>query len=399
MEYAVPTVPVIGETFQTFYDPNGYHTGLLKPFGKQRLLSYLDEKRAPGVTLSLPDGERRLVQGRELLAVELAHSMLIAHGNFEQAEWLGLSDSRLIEATQIAEFGAKSVVRGVVMATDLLLQRNASLRARSNQRDPMHLLTANGVLSAVSHRGEKRLSGQDYFYHTVASAAIGGIAARKSGLVFTPASTLTLRRLQSDLLGHDGWENSMDSKGPNRGRSFLASPRVVPSPLVHYRLRRALGLSVSDSFEDASTIFLITKTVGPERQGRMDYERYKRRMYGHPMAEVAKECDIHDNLRIDPKRVEPIDADHAKTRKKTLQLKSAQNNYRSSFKDLERDVAKNANDETLRQIAQFVRRVGPDDLNYLWGSMRVLAQLSNPELLSSWDDAQRSIPAEQRVWV
>lgn len=390
-------VPVIGESFKSFYDPNGYHTGPLKPFGKQRLLGYLDEKRASGAMLATPDGSA-LIRGRDLVAVELAHSMLIADDNFEQAEWLGLSESRLIEAVQIADFGAAAVVKGVRIATDLLMDRNPSLRARSEERDPWRLLTTNGVLSAVSHRGEKRLSGQDYFYHTIASAAIAGIAARKSGVKFTMDRNLVQRRLQANLEGHDGWENSMESKGENRGASFLASPRVVPSPLVHYNLRRSLGLSVADSFEDASTIFMITKTVGPEKRGRMDYDKYRRRMHGHPMTEVSKMCDIHDNLKIDPKRVEPVDADHAEIRKKTLRLKSTQNNYHLTFKDIEKDVAKNAEDETLRLIAQHVRRVSPDDLNYLWGSMRVLAQLSNPELLESWDDGQASLPAHERVW-
>lgn len=391
------TVPVIGESFKSFYDPNGYYTGSLKPFGKQRLLNYLDEKRAPGVRLVTPYGPT-LVSGRDLVAVELAHAMLIADDNFEQAEWLGLSDSRLSEAVQIADFGASAVVRGVRAATDLLHERNSLIRELSDERDPLHLLSINGMLSAVSHKCEIRLSGVDYFYHTVASAAIAGIAARKEGENFTKAQERMLRRTQGNLLGHDGWENAFVSKGESRGRSFLASPRVVPSPLVHYRLRMTSGLSVVESFEDASTIFLITKTVGPEKEGRMKYDRYGRRLHGHPMAEVCKMCDIRDNLDIDPKHVEPIDADHAATRKKILRLKNSQNNYRSTFKDLQRDVAKNAEDEMLRRIGRNVRFVTPADLDYLRGSTRILATLNNVELLGAWGDAQASLPPHKRVW-
>ena len=389
------TVPVISESYKTFYDPNAHFMGPLTLFGTQRLTRNLLQKREKPVEVLSSNGPLPLT-GSDLVAAELAHTMLIAEGDFTQANWLGLSENRLVEAVKTAEFGAQSVVRGVKSAVEVLLDENAELARLSEERDPLHLLAAGAVLAAVSHKGQKRKSGLDYVTHTIATAGIAGIAARKEGEDFSDHERHVLRLLQYGLLNHDGFEDSMESKGANRGRSFLASERIVPSPLVHYTLLQSLGVSPEESFAGARNVYMLSKPVGPERKGRMKYSKYVDRFFEFIDADVMKMCDVHDNLEIDPKRVQPINMWHRFTRNRVLRIKNQQNNYSKVFNTLEAHVAESDADPMLKRIARNIRFVKPEDLDE-WRqptvTMRILNQLDNKKLLSAWDEGQRRLAA------
>lgn len=395
MDYSVRGAPVIGERSLDFYDPNGHYTGPLKPFGTQRISKYLIKNRTDPVELPTQQGLEP-VHGKQLIAVEMAHAMLIADGDFTQAWWLGLSENRLIEATQTANFGARQIVRAIIAAKDVLFEQNPELYELSEERDSYHLLTAGAILAAVSHRGQYRLSGLPYLTHTIACAGIAGIAARFEGDVFDDRETLILRRGQYKLLNHDGWENGIPSKGPNRARSFLSTSHVVATPLVHYMLLQELGLSAAESLEDARDIYMLTKSVGPERTGRMRYARYEERLSLHPTAAALKLVDIHDNLTIDPKRVEPIDIGHKVARSMGLTIKNQQNNYAKVFTNLESLVLESNVDPMILRIARNVRNVKHEDLDLLRQpahSIRILNQFDNNKLLNAYDQGQLRLAA------
>lgn len=390
MDYSVRGAPVIGERSLDFYDPNGHYTGPLKPFGTQGLSKYLIKNRTDPVELPTQQGLEP-VNGEQLIAVEMAHAMLIADGDFTQAWWLALSENRLVEATRTANFGASQIVRGIIAAKDVLFEQNPELYELSEERDPFHLLTAGAILAAVSHRGQYRSSGLPYLTHTIACAGIAGIAARIEGEIFDDSETLILRRGQYKLLNHDGWENSMPSKGANRGKSFLDTNHVVASPLVHYMLLQELGLSAAESLDDARDIYMLTKSVGPEHSGRMRYDKYEKRLSLHPTAAALKLVDIHDNLTIDPKRVVPIDIGHKVARSMGLTIKNQQNNYAKVFTHLESLVMASNVDPMILRIARNIRNVKHEDLDLLRQpahSIRILNQFDNNKLLNAYDQGQ-----------
>lgn len=400
MEHALQATPVIGETFQSLYDPNGHLSGPFMLLGRRSLMQHLLKKRVARIALPGPDG-LEMLGGRELMAAELAHSMLIADGNYTQAEQLSLSENRLLEAVQIAHFGAQKIVVGVHAAAQLLLENNPELAELTAERDPRQHLVHGVVLAAAAHRGEVRASGWPYVYHPIDCATISGIAARKEGDVFTDDERYVLRLKQFVDLLHDTWENSMESKGKERGSSFLTprEGRVVASPLVQYLLLQSLDVSDAHSFIAARSNFMLTKTVGPEKSGRMDYGPYAKRLYrgewlpGHvlhldtPMAVATKLVDLHHNGKIDPKRVEAIDANHAKERKQRMMIKNQQNNYGKVFRVGERRIAQSDADPMVQRIARNVRHVTPKDLDDVLGSARILDLLRDCELILDAVDA------------
>lgn len=382
--------PVIGETFQSFYDPNSHFSGPFTLFGQRRLLRFLEKKRRLPIDAETPDGTVQY-SGRELIALEMAHTMLISQSDYRAAAPLGLDEETLAQAVEVANFGAQQIVRGVKAAVELLLAENPELARLTEARDPHHLLTAGAVLAAVSHRGQKRRSGHDYIDHTIAAAGIAGIAARMEGEDFSTHERHVLRLLQYGLLNHDGFEDSMESSGKNRGRSFLASDKIVASPLVHYTLLKELGVSPEESFEEARNIYLLSKPVGPERKGRMKYDKYVDRFIDFIEVDVMKLCDIHHNLNIDPKRVRPVTLWHKLMLNRTLKLKSQQNNYSEVFASLEANVIESQADPMLKRVARNIRYVRPrhlDEWRMASMSVRILNQFDNKKLLHAWDKGQ-----------
>ena len=292
----------------------------------------------------------------------------------------------------------------------MLLEDNFELNRLTEERDPQRLLVTGAVLGAVAHRGETRLSGLPYIYHPIAVAAIAGIAARKEGDVLSDEEKHVLRLVQYVGLGHDTHENNIESTGPERGSSFLTKrdERVVASPLVHYMVLRSLGLDKDESFSAARDILMLTKTVGPEKKGRMKYSKYAARLFSvkkhhhgetrmhlkYPIATVVKQLDLHDNRVIDPKRVEPVDKKHEKQRRAVLRLKNQQNNYRKVSRTGERRVRDSDAHYMLRRISRNIQLVKPSDLDDFKGSGRILAILrENDMLLAAWDEGQHRLVA------
>lgn len=382
--------PVIGATFEEFYDPNSHLTGSLVFFGNWRLKHHLLRKRRTPVSVVAPEGASEY-SGRQLIALEMAHTMLISESDYNAAAPLGLDADTLERAVDVANFGAQQIVKGVKAAVEVLLAENPELARLTEARDPHRLLTAGAVLAAVSHRGQKRRSGHDYIDHTIAAAGIAGIAARMEGEDFSAHERHVLRLLQYGLLNHDGFEDSMESRGKNRGRSFLASEKIVASPLVHYTLLKELGLSAAESFQEARNIYLLSKPVGPERKGRMKYEAYVGRLFNDTETNVMKMADIHHNLKIDPKRVRPVTLWHKLRLNRTLTIKSQQNNYTEVYTSLENNVANSDADPMLKRVARNINKVLPEHLDE-WRmpsvSVRIMNQFNNKKLLAAWDKGQ-----------
>lgn len=396
--------PVIPGTFQELYDPNKHLMGSFALFGRQRLMSHLLNKRSSPIELPSPDGLRPFA-GRELIATELAHAMLINSGDVTQAHYLQLSDNRLEEAIQAAHFGAQEVVDGVHAVAQALLAGNRDLAELTKERDPQQLLVHGVALAALAHRGELRMSGWPYLYHPIDCAVISGIAARKEGEVVEDEGLYVLRLKQFVDTQHDTWENSIASKGKRRGQSFLMPLEgcVVSTPLVQYKLLRSRGVSEAHSFTAARANYVLTKTVGPERKGRMKYkDPYVTRLLAGerlpdgrihletPLAVTTKMVDLRHNGVIDPKRVPPVDIHHAIRLWQIRATKNRQNDYANVLRTAERLIAESDADPMLKRIGRNTGKVTWQDLDDVRDSGRILDELrDNNLILDIWDQIRQ----------
>lgn len=406
MEIQAAPPRTLGESFRSFYDPNDHFLLESGEYNHAGLMSYLDDKRQSSVAVATPSGLQEF-SGRKLLALELAHLIFITHDDISEAELLGLPEQEIHEAIDIATFGAQQIVAGIIAAKDVMLANDEDLRALTDKRDPLHLLTAGAILAAKAHEGVRRNSGVDFIYHQIAAASIAGIAARKDHQKIDVQSVRLLRRLQYVSLGHDGFEDSIPSKGETRGQSFLSSPRIVPSPLVHFMLLKSLELNNEESYADAKAIYLLAKPVGPEDEGRMDYSPYAKRLVAAGqiqkiyLAELAKMVDIQDNSVIDPKRVTAIDEKHEDKRAQQLAIMNGLKKYDEVFELLERESQRADVPKILRRVGRSIRKVKPSDTDEFkdkW-STRILSRFRNEVLLQSWADGQAGLPPEMRLLV
>jgi len=397
----VPPAITLGQTFQGFYDPNGHFNGPLRGsfsyferYGRRRLMTYLDDRRATPVNLPAPEGTVPVI-GRQLLAVELAHLMLITHDDYTQAEHLDLGQDDLEQAIGIANFGAEQIVRGVHAGVEVMLERDPVLRELSEMRDPKFLLSSGAMLAAIAHDGQERLSGWPFFEHPKAAAGIAGIAARmrlwsEKPRDLTPYEEHTLRRLQYSILAHDILENEIISSGDEKGTSFLIPRgRVVSTPLVHYLELQDRGLSYTECFSGARDNYLYTKPSAPEKEGRMDYGGYMVRMETYPETEAGKGVDVHHNWKTDPIRLQPIDRRHAEALEKELRQKSRERNYRMASHKIRHDVLRSDASPIIKRIVRNTPRVKSSDLDKLWGSMRILSRLENGPLIDAYSEGER----------
>lgn len=394
----------LGESLRSFYDPNDHFLLGDGEYDHAGLMSHLDAKRQSPVAVNTPSGVQEFCS-RKLLALELAHLIFITHDDISEAGPLGLTEQDIHDAIDVATFGAQQIVTGIIAATKVLLQNDEVLKALVDKRDPLHLLPAGAILGAKAHEGVKRNSGVDFIYHQIAAASIAGIAARKDRKKIDGQSVRLLRRVQYVSIGHDGFEDSMPSKGETRGQSFLSARRIVPSPLIHFMLLNTLGLDKEESYADAKAIYLLAKPVGPEPKGRMEYNPYTERLItaGRSQkiysAAIAKMVDIHDNSVIDPKRVTAISEKHEEIRAQQLAIMDGLKKYGVVFGLLERESQRDDVPSILRRVGRNIRKVMPLEIDKFRknGSARILSRFDNVVLLKSWADGQAGLPPEERL--
>lgn len=277
------TPGIIPQEVWSFYDPNNSLALSNNPEGA--LLSWLDSKREQPITL--PHIGR--VATRQLIAMELAHIGVITPENAKQnADWLEQSTSAAEKGVEAATAYASDVSR---LCRDAIKNIRREVRL-TNASD---IVLAGAILSANTHRGEKRISGHPYDTHPTAVALLLQTAAR-----------LHLRNSEReqietfDGLLHDGFEHALDKKGG----SFLATPRLLVSPLVIATALQDLGVSGEIAWNSARDNLALTKFVGPD--GGMNWDRYIVRFDSRPTAIAKKIADLRHNRDLDPK-IAPIE--------------------------------------------------------------------------------------------
>jgi len=377
----------LSDGFKHFNDPNNH----FEVYGSNRnamLVAWVDLMRNEPIEVPTPAGMVP-VQGLKTAVIELAHTRDITHNNLSGATGLGLSSRELHESIDIATFGAQQIVVGVLKAVELLLEDPSSLIAKQTaKRDPYHLIVAGAVLSAVSHRYAKpRLNGLPYYDHPRAVATILGIAARMPKQAISPENMLQLRLAQYLALNHDGFEDTLVSKGDHLGRSFLAAKQVIPSPLVHAMLIEALGFDKAIGSNAAASIKRLTKPVGIGG-GRLRYGPYIPIIVGWPVDSVVKMADIHHNNYIDPKKAPIPDtvAHNAHMRKKEV--------YEWGFAQLSEGL-QNA-PAFIHSIGNCIAKVEPEDLDIFKGSTRLINLLTDTVALEAHDRGQTLLPVGLR---
>lgn len=297
--------------FHEYYDPNGYFGG-----DETQVLGWLYERRhGQEVLAQTSQGERGLTV-KEQMAVELGHMTLLRTDNLAEWTGLGMREDELQEALTIAEFGVQSTVRGVRIAVETVKQKTAierrmlQLGAR-NEAGGLDILIAGAIVAANAHKGQKRLNGADFYTHPVSAATLVSIATRSVRRWHKTVGVLQTRLRQYLALNHDATEDLLPAGRETMGSSFLNSPNLLATPLLHKRLLESYGIDESTAGTVAEDSYILTKTIGID--GRMENELYMQRFVGRINAALVKLADITHNLKIDPKE-KPIE-DHAKLQK------------------------------------------------------------------------------------
>ncbi len=367
--------------FRKFYDPNGY-TAVFGEIRDPMLLYWLDYNRRNDILLPTERGVMPF-SGRRTLAVEQAHLLNITKNDFTKARGLGLSNSELSESVDVAVFGATQVVNCLVRATDAMLDNNPEINRQVEAKDPMKILVRSMMLSAVTHRGQKRLSGNDYYGHPRDGAIMLGMAARMSRRVIGPEQSVYLRRLQSLELFHDGIEKHLKKNGG----SFLSSEGIVLTPLTHYILLEACGLSPAEAMDDATSLLGLTNTVGPDGKGA--YDPYIHEIVGYPREKTVKKADVDNNLNIDPKRTKPLSELLSQEElERVLHVHFTEKKYAAVLPMLTIGDDELV-DPFLRDINQNIDKIKPSDLDKFrkTGSSRILNMATSEMMLTEWDRA------------
>ena len=292
---------IIPQEVWSFYDPNGSLTPSDNPEGA--LLSWLDSKREQ--SLILPHIGR--IATRRLVAMELTHIGAITSENaLLHADWLDQPTGTIEQGVEAAALYAQDI-------SHLCRQAITRVRRDTCLDQASDIVLAGAILSANTHLGEKRLSGRSYYSHP-----------RAVGLLLQTAAQIHLNDLEQeqietfDGLLHDGFEHAIDK----RGGSFLATPRLLVSPLVIATVLQDLGVSGHVAWNAARDNLTLTKLVGPD--GGIAWDTYIHRFDLQPTANPKKLAGLRHNRDIDPK-IAPIEDPQA-----AQKIASLRNQYRDA---------------------------------------------------------------------
>ncbi len=296
-----PETAPLAEVFHEFYDPNAYFHG-----NETALLGWLYERRHDKpVVVQSAEGERSL-RVREQLAVELGHMCLLREDNLGEWTGLGLREEELQATLRIAEFGVASTVKSVLLAAANIKRLrgiNSRIRELQEQKeaDGVDIILAGAVVAANAHKDQKRLNGASFYTHPVSVATLVSIATRDAPGWKKKIGVLKTRLRQYGALTHDATEDLIPDEFENCGTSFLQTPNLLATPLLHKRLLQSYRASEDDANNAARVAYVLTKPAGID--GRMENTRYMARFVGEIDAILIKLADITHNLTIDPKEM------------------------------------------------------------------------------------------------
>ena len=271
---------VLPEAAVQFYDPNSRFEG----------------NHAVLVDTMLRRPPARNLRGWDLVMAELQLAGIETSTRHEVAEQADMTEA---EASRISEV----VVHESSEIVERALSRVAKLRHLIGGGEDHNIVVSSAILSATSHRHDRRISGGAYYNHPKVVAKIIEAAWRLHMSQF-PEQDLQLK--QSLGLLHDAWENMFQKKSV----SFLGDERVLVTPFSYGQLLGRIGVSIADIGHAVAGLQRVTKQ--PDVTGvPQDYVGYIENRAWKEISAAAKLADIHHNFTLDRKPVQ-VDAEKAK---------------------------------------------------------------------------------------
>jgi len=299
------------DAVRAFYDPNDFFEQ--GHAGDNKLLEWVDKKRE--MPLVLP--RIGSVATRQLVALELAHAGIVDESNIGAQGWLDINTAETEEALEAAQATASDTADYCLAAITKIRRSRPSSVLKSTS----DVTLAGAVLAANAHKGQRRVVGDRPYYTHPRDVAL---LLHTSFQMHLSHSTDEQEGWLHEFKGlmHDGFEDAFSKSG----RSFLASPNIITSPLVVNETLRRLDVDSDTAHRIAIGILALTKTVGPD--GRMIYDAYKNRFALHIEEIPDKLADLQHNFRLDAKLPDLYDTE--KNRKLFIQ----QDDYDQSQQDL-----------------------------------------------------------------
>lgn len=388
-----PLTTPLPEAFHEFYDPNGRHGGndetVLHWMLAQRRAA---QERGEAVTVQTAQGEREITDARTQIAIELGHLSMLTRENVSDWAGLGLSEDKLIEAVDIAEFGVAQTVKSIKKAVSSLA-REKTVQDRMREihdedgEDSVEMLLAGLVVAANAHKDQRRMNGVPFFTHPAAVAKILSLAIRDDRKWKKKHGVLGLRLLQYRALVHAAFEDRLPGHtSPElRGTSFLRGDNLLASPLMHKRLLESYlsPESKNEATNTAIDVYYLTKPIGPD--GHITNDRYMNRLKVRSLAMLVKLADITHNLRIDPKE-KPIDD---KYKRKKWKLNRSE--YRHNLRTLRLGMCLRGGTPLFqKRLSLRVPKVSGDRL-VAFGDHRLLSHFTSNTLTEAYEQSDPGV--------